>query len=102
MMNRIAVFLACTVWAVTLWAAPALAQSTSSPSGCFTCDCNSQDSACRASCAQITEFVKRQQCEASCGQQQASCLQSAQALQRAADAQRTALQQQSTASGSTR
>ena len=59
---------------------------------CFTCDCNSQDFDCRTSCNAITNFASRQQCLASCGQQQATCLSNAQVQQRAQDAQRQAAQ----------
>lgn len=98
-------------------AAPSLAQSTSASgqtqtqnqvtqqnlppaSTCFNCDCNTQDFACRTACTAITDFTRRQQCEAACGQTQADCLSRAQRLQRAQDEQRN-LTQQSTASGRT-
>ncbi|MFZ5425467.1 MAG: hypothetical protein ACOZEN_00725 [Thermodesulfobacteriota bacterium] len=103
--------------ALTAFAAPAAAQSTSASGQtqtqnqvtiqnlppaptCFTCDCNNQDFACRTGCASITDFARRQQCEAACGQQQSQCLYNAQRLQRAQDEQRS-LTQQSTASGRT-
>lgn len=103
--------------ALLLCAAPAAAQSTT-PSGqsqtqnqvniqnlppaatCFTCNCNNQDFACRTECAAITDFVRRQQCEAACGRQQSQCLYNAQLQQRAQDEQRN-LTQSSTASGRT-
>jgi len=69
-------------------------------STCFNCDCNTQDFACRTACTAITDFTRRQQCEAACGQTQADCLVRAQRLQRAQDEQRN-LTQQSTASGRT-
>ncbi|WP_027191152.1 hypothetical protein [Fundidesulfovibrio putealis] len=98
-------------------AAPSPAQSTSASgqtqtqnqvtqqnlppaSTCFNCDCNTQDFACRTACTAITDFTRRQQCEAACGQTQADCLSRAQRLQRAQDEQRN-LTQQSTASGRT-
>lgn len=104
-------------FALLLAAAPAAAQSSTATgqsqtqnqvtiqnlppaATCFTCDCNNQDFACRTSCASITDFVTRQQCEAACGQQQAKCLYNAQLQQRAQDEQRN-LTQQSTASGRT-
>ena len=65
---------------------------------CFTCECNNIDFACRTGCAAITDFTRRQQCEAACGQQQATCLSNAQRLQRAQDEQRN-LTVQTTASG---
>ncbi|MFP5222697.1 MAG: hypothetical protein ACLGSA_10450 [Acidobacteriota bacterium] len=98
-------------------AAPSRAQATSTtgqtqtqnqvtqqnlpPAGtCFNCDCNTQDFACRTGCAGITDFTRRQQCEAGCGQTQADCLVRAQRLQRAQDEQRSQTLQ-STASGRT-
>ena len=101
--------------ALMIWAAPLRAQTSSTAAQtqnqvrqqdlppaptCFTCDCNTQDFACRTPCARIADFVRRQQCEADCGLRQAACLQNAQLQQRAVDAQRAALvQQQSSASG---
>ena len=67
---------------------------------CFPCECNTQDFGCRTSCASITDFTRRQQCEAACGQAQSECLARAQRLQRAQDEQRN-LTVQSTASGRT-
>lgn len=98
-------------------AAPSRAQATSAtgqtqtqnqvtqqnlpPAGtCFNCDCNTQDFACRTGCAGITDFARRQQCEAACGKTQSDCLVRAQRLQRAQDEQRNQTVQ-STASGRT-
>lgn len=57
---------------------------------CFICDCNSTNLDCKTGCQSITEFTRRQQCEAACGQNLATCLQNAQVLQRAQDDQRAA------------
>lgn len=70
----------------------ATVNSLSPASSCFICECNTTDFACRTSCASITDFTTRQQCEAACGQQQATCLSNAQVQQRAVDTQRLATQ----------
>ncbi|WP_243313578.1 hypothetical protein [Fundidesulfovibrio agrisoli] len=57
---------------------------------CFICDCNSTNLECTTACQSITEFTRRQQCDATCGQNLATCLQNAQTLQRAVDDQRAA------------
>lgn len=114
---RLAAAAAIVLSLCLLQAAPSSAQATSASgqtqtqnqvqqqnlppaSTCFNCDCNTQDFACRTACTAITDFTRRQQCEAACGQTQASCLANAQRLQRAQDEQRN-LTQQSTASGRT-
>ena len=66
--------------------------SLSPASSCFICECNTADFSCRTGCAAITDFVSRQQCDAACGQQQATCLSNAQVQQRAVDTQRLATQ----------
>ena len=57
---------------------------------CFICDCNSQNLECTTACQSTKDFTGRQQCEAVCGQNLATCLQNAQVLQRAVDDQRAA------------
>lgn len=67
---------------------------------CFTCECNTADFDCRTACVSSTDPVRRQQCEAACGQTLSTCLSNAQRLQRAVDEQR-ALTQQSSSSART-
>ena len=58
---------------------------------CFICDCNKQNLDCNTDCqSAFSDFTRRQQCTATCGQNLATCLQNAQVLQRAVDDQRAA------------
>ncbi|GFK92868.1 hypothetical protein NNJEOMEG_00696 [Fundidesulfovibrio magnetotacticus] len=75
-------------------------QSLPPAATCFNCECNNTDFTCRTACMDYTDLIKRQQCEAACGQTLSTCLANAQKLQRAVDEQR-ALTQQSSASGRT-